>query len=165
METNPGLTYLNTMLYEKPAAYAFIDGSDAYPEVHGMVRFYPVADGVLVNAELYELPVSTPICSSNIFGFHIHDGRSCTGNAKDPFADAGLHFNPGGCQHPAHAGDMMPLFANYEGFAWYCYLSKRFKWGDILGRAVIVHDMPDDFHTQPSGNSGIKIACGIVKRS
>ena len=165
MELNPGLSYLNTLLYEMPAAYASIEGSSKYPNLHGMVRFYPVTDGVLVNAELYNLPVVSPICSNHVFGFHIHQGTSCSGNAQDPFADAGLHYNPGGCEHPAHGGDLPPLFATHEGFAWGVILSDRFKWGDILGHTVIVHDLPDDFRSQPAGNSGEKIGCGVIQKT
>lgn len=165
MEPNPGLYYLNTLLYGMPVAYADIKGSAAYPDINGIVRFYRVTDGVLVNAEIYDLPTAPPICGANVFGFHIHEGNSCTGNETDPFANAGGHFNPGGCEHPAHAGDLPPLFANHSGFAWYIVLTNRFKWGDIIGRTVIVHAMPDDFHTQPSGNSGTRIGCGIINRT
>lgn len=165
MEINPGLNYLQTLLYDMPAAYAQIQGSAEYPDLYGIVRFYPVADGVLVNPELYGLPVLTPICSNHIFGFHIHEGDACSGSRTDPFAAAGSHFNPGGCEHPAHAGDLPPLFATHDGFAWNAFLTDRFKWGDILGRTVIVHAMPDDFRSQPSGDSGTKIGCGVIMRT
>lgn len=165
MEINPGLSYFHTLLYGMPAAFAPIQGSSDYPNLHGIIRFYPVVDGVLVNAEIYGLPVQSPICSNHVFGFHIHEGTSCTGNESDPFADAKGHYNPGGCEHPAHGGDMPPLFATHEGFAWNAFLTDRFKWGDILGHAVIVHALPDDFRTQPSGDSGAKIGCGIITRT
>ena len=165
MEINPGLSYLNTLLYDMPAAYATISGNGNHPQLEGIVRFYPTVDGILINAEIYGLPVMSPICSNHIFGFHIHEGRTCTGNAEDPFADAGVHYNPGGCMHPAHGGDLPPLFATSEGFAWNVFLTDRFKWGDILGHTVIIHAMPDDFRTQPSGDSGAKIGCGIIRRS
>ena len=42
-------------------------------------------------------------------------------------------------------------------------LINKFKIKDIIGKVIIIHDMPDDFTTQPSGNSGTKIACGIIK--
>lgn len=164
METNPGLNYLNTLLYEMPAAFATIHGSSEYPKLHGIVRFYPVVGGVLVNPEIYGLPVENPICSNHVFGFHIHEGIACTGTNTEPFANAKGHFDPGGCEHPAHAGDMPPLFAAHDGFAWSAFLSDRFKWGDILGRTAIVHRNPDDFHTQPSGNSGPMIGCGIIEK-
>lgn len=162
METNPGLNYLQTLLSDMPAAFAQIGGSADYPDLYGIVRFFPTTDGVLVNAELYGLPVLTPICSNHVFGFHIHEDAPCTGTEADPFANAGSHYNPGGCEHPAHGGDLPPLFATQDGFAWSVFLTDRFKWGDILGRTVIVHGMPDDFRSQPSGDSGPKIGCGVI---
>ena len=165
MELYPGLNYLNTLLYEMPSAYAAIRGNSAHPGLYGIVRFYPVMGGVLVNPEIYGLPVETPVCSNHFFGFHIHESGPCTGNAENPFADAGEHYNPGGCAHPSHAGDLPPLFADHEGFAWSAVLSDRFKWGDILGRTVIVHSGPDDFHTQPSGNPGTMIGCGVIEKT
>jgi Cu-Zn family superoxide dismutase len=93
---------------------------------------------------------------------HIHEGGSCTGNAADPFADAGSHYNPEGCEHPAHAGDLPPLFSN-RGTAWGAVLTDRFSVGEISGKTVIIHLNPDDFTTQPAGNSGAKIACGVIR--
>lgn len=165
MNPNPTSRYFYTLLYEIPVAYATIYGSKKYPNLHGIVSFYPVADGILVNAEIYHLPVSPTICNNHIFGIHIHEGNSCTGNETDPFADSGMHFNPGGCEHPAHSGDLPPLFANNQGYAWNVFLSNRFKWGDIIGRTIIIHAQADDFRTQPSGDSGDKIGCGIIVSS
>lgn len=159
---NPGLLYLETALYHMPAAYAELIGNPGNGEIHGIVRFYSVDDGVLVNAEVYGLPISGMNCEDDIFGFHIHEGHSCTGNNSDPYADAGMHFNPMSCPHPAHKGDMPPLFGN-QGFAWMMYYTNRFSISDIIGRTVIVHSKPDDFSTQPSGNSGNKIACGTIQ--
>lgn len=158
---NPGLLFLETALYHMPAAYAEITGNPGNGEITGMVRFFPTDGGVLVNAEIYGLPTSDTNCAENIFGFHIHEGNSCTGNSDDPYADAGQHFNPALCPHPAHEGDMMPLFGS-QGFAWMMYYTERFSLPDIIGRTVIIHDKPDDFTSQPSGNSGSKIACGTI---
>ena len=158
---NPGLAFLETALYHMPAAYAEITGNPGNGEIAGMVRFYSAEDGVLVNADLYGLPTSDDECADNIFGFHIHEGRSCTGDSDDPYANAGSHYNPMSCPHPAHEGDMPPLFGN-DGFAWMIYFTDRFTIADIIGKTIIVHSDPDDFTTQPSGNSGSKIACGTI---
>lgn len=159
---NPGLLFLESALYHMPAAYAEITGNPGNGEITGIVRFYPAYGGVLVNAEIYGLPTSDTDCADNIFGFHIHEGNSCTGNSSDPYADAGQHFNPALCPHPAHKGDMIPLFG-VQGFAWMMYYTERFSIPDIIGRTVIIHDKPDDFTSQPSGNSGSKIACGTIQ--
>ena len=97
-----------------------------------------------------------------MFGIHIHEGTSCTGNETDPFADAKGHYNPNNCAHPYHAGDLPPVFSN-KGSAFNAVLTNRFHVREVLGRVVILHSMPDDFTTQPSGNSGEKIACGVIQ--
>lgn len=158
---NPGLQFLETALYHMPVAYAEITGNPGNGEITGIVRFFPADGGVLVNAEIYGLPTSDTDCAENIFGFHIHEGNSCTGNSDDPYADAGQHFNPALCPHPAHEGDLMPLFGA-QGFAWMMYYTERFSLPDIIGKTIIIHDKPDDFTSQPSGNSGSKIACGTI---
>jgi len=148
-------------LRNRPNAVAQMHGSQAYPEIQGTVSFYETRIGVLVVADISGLPKGQNGCEVNVFGMHIHEGNNCTGNEKDAFADAKGHFNPDGCPHPQHAGDLPPLFGN-SGFAWSAVLSDRFQLIDVLGRAVVIHRNPDDFVTQPSGNSGEKIACGII---
>ncbi len=71
---NPGRIYLETALTQMPAAYAELTGNPGTGEISGMVRFYPVGAGVLVNAEVYGLPVNPNPCGFDIFGFHIHEG-------------------------------------------------------------------------------------------
>ena len=151
-----------TILRKDPQAMAYIKGSYAYTSVFGTVRFYQTEGGVLVYAQIKGLPDSASPCRGRIFGFHIHEGTACSGNTSDPFADAMTHFNPCGCDHPYHAGDLPPLFGN-DGFALSIFLTNRFSIDDVAGKAIIIHDQPDDFTTQPSGNSGTKIACGIIR--
>ena len=145
-----------------PDARAIIEGSAKYPGLTGVVRFYQTRRGVLVFAEVSGLPEMAETCGNGIFGFHIHSGGSCTGDSADPFADALAHYNPGDCPHPAHAGDLPPLFSNH-GHAFQVFLTDRFTVREIIGRTVIVHSKPDDFTTQPSGNAGSKIACGRIR--
>lgn len=102
-------------------------------------------------------------CKGRIFGFHIHSGSRCSGNGSDPFADTDGHYNPGGCEHPYHAGDMPPLFGS-DGCAYLVFLTNRFTVNEVIGRTVVIHDMPDDFTSQPAGNAGNKIACGVICR-
>lgn len=147
-----------------PTAVAMVTGSGKYPNIEGTVRFYQISQGVVVLAEMFGLPSPKEKCEkSPIFGFHIHEGASCTGNGEDDFADAGMHYNPDDCYHPYHAGDMPPLFG-VGGMAFLSFLTDRFSVDEVIGRTVIILGSPDDFTTQPSGNSGEKIACGrIVK--
>lgn len=150
------------LLQRPPQAFAKIRGNGEHPNLRGIVRFYQTSSGVVVSAEIQGLPNPSGQCESPIFAFHIHSGGSCTGNSEDPFANAGTHFNPNNCLHPYHAGDMPPLFGA-DGSAFSMFLTNRFKLSDVIGKTVIIHSAPDDFTTQPSGNSGKKIACGVIE--
>ena len=132
-----------------------------YPNINGTITFKRKEDGVLVTAEIWGLPYKKNICDNEIFALHIHNGNSCTGNAIDSFANAGTHYNPNKCKHPEHAGDLPPLFGN-NGYAYLSTYTNRFSIDEIIGKVIIIHDKPDDFTSQPSGNSGNKIACGKI---
>lgn len=140
----------------KPQAIALISGENTTSAIKGTVKFYRQANCVLVVADISRLPHT----DNGFFGFHIHEGMSCVG--KD-FSDSKGHFNPDGTPHPRHAGDMPPLML-CGNKAYLSFLTDRFNIDEIIGRTVVIHDMPDDFTTQPSGNSGQKIACGIIKK-
>ena len=145
------------------SAKAHIKGNSEYPHIDGMVTFKETKDGVMVTAKIHGLPRSKNHCKGRFFGFHIHEGESCTGTRLDEFANAKSHLNPNQCPHPFHIGDLPPLLEN-NGYAYMTVLVNKFKIRDILGKVIIIHDMPDDFTSQPSGNAGEKIACGkIVK--
>lgn len=144
-----------------PHAVAYLNGSPDYPKIQATVEFYQTKAGVLVSAYASGLPTADDICKKPIFAMHIHSGSRCSGNETDYFADAMTHYNPNGCAHPYHAGDMPPLFG-VNGYAFSMFLTDRFSVKEVLGRTVIIHSNPDDFTTQPAGNSGEKIACGII---
>lgn len=148
-------------LNRRADAAACIKGSEKYPRIKGNVQFYRLCGCVLVKAEIENLPTEEKPCTESVFAFHIHEGTECSGNQDDYFADVKGHYNPFNCPHPYHAGDMPPLFG-VGGSAFLMFVTDRFKIEEVLGRAVIVHKMSDDFHTQPSGNAGEKIACGII---
>ena len=130
-------------------AKAHIKGGKNCPNIDGTVTFKETKKGVLVTAKINGLPQSKTNCTGRFFGLHIHDGTSCTGNATDEFANAKSHLNPTKCPHPFHIGDLPPLIEN-NGQAYMSVLINRFKIKDIMGKVVIIHDMPDDFTTQPS---------------
>jgi len=137
-------------------AIARVRGGSKYPRLNGVVRFYQQQGGVLVAAEVTGLPKT----DTGFFGCHIHEGRDCGGRN---FENTGSHFSSVSVGHPMHAGDLPPLLGN-EGRASLQVLTNRFRVEDIIGRTVIIHSQPDDFHTQPSGNAGEKIACGVIRR-
>ena len=153
--------YPESVFRRRANAAAFIKGSEKYPDIRGRVLFYQTRYGVIVCAEIMNLPGYTGACDSPIFAFHIHSGNLCKGNEKDSFAEAGMHYNPKECPHPYHAGDLPPLFGT-DGRAFSVFLTGRFTIREIIGKTVIIHSSPDDFKAQPSGNSGEKIACGII---
>ena len=140
-------------------AKAIIKGSSKYPNLHGIIYFKQMKNGVLVTLVVFNLPFEK--CKNEIYGFHIHEGTKCSGNNEDEFADVGSHFSTNDCQHPYHSGDMPPIFGN-NGYAYMSFFTNRFKLSEIINKAVIIHKNTDDLTTQPSGNSKEKIACGII---
>jgi superoxide dismutase, Cu-Zn family len=102
-------------------------------------------------------------------GFHLHEKGDCSspdGNS------AGGHFNPDGKPHgpqdaPHHAGDMPALKADGSGAAEAKFMlsgvSVGSGAGDVVGKGLIVHAQPDDYKTQPTGNAGARLACGVLK--
>lgn len=139
----------------RPNATAWIRGGNAHPRLRGMVRFFQQKDGVMVEVEVVGLPKS----ETGFFAFHIHEGGSCMGEG---FADTGGHFNPGMTVHPSHSGDLPPLLSDH-GKAYMKVFTDRFHVREVIGKTVVIHKNPDDFHTQPSGNAGMKIACGVIR--
>lgn len=154
--------FLNILYLNEPDACAQISGAPDYPDLYGSVLFYSALNGCLILTQLIGLPHSKELCSPRFLGFHIHEGAACSGNETDAFADAGTHFNPYDCPHPKHVGDLPPLLVN-DGIAWSLLYSSHFTVPEIMGRTVIVHSNADNFLSQPSGNSGKKIGCGVIQ--
>jgi Cu-Zn family superoxide dismutase len=130
----------------------------------GMVTFAGRGEKVQVSARVSGL---TP----GGHGFHIHEKGDCS--APDA-TSAGGHFNPGGQPHghpqrgEHHAGDMPMLMADAYGNATLNTELDSVRLDDgahgIIGKAVVIHAAPDDFTTQPTGNSGARVACGVITR-
>lgn len=154
---------LGTIMEMMPEAYAFIRGSKIYPDIAGEMFLYPLWEGTLVAVDVQGLPAGTSPCGKSIFGFHIHEGSRCLLLGDDYFGQTGSHYNPTDCPHPEHSGDFPPLFVSNGGKAFQIFYTDRFYPDEVVGKTVVIHDMPDDFHSQPSGNSGVKIACGEIR--
>ncbi len=101
-------------------------------------------------------------------GFHVHEKGDCS---SDDAMSAGGHLNPGGKRHgpPSgehHAGDLPAIKADANGVATVRVRVSGTLIGagpeDIAGKALVVHAAPDDYTTQPTGNSGARIACGVI---
>lgn len=82
--------------------------------------------------------------------------------SMQPFPNTGNHYNPDNVPHPEHVGDLPPLLSN-NGYAWMSFYTGRVNLNDVIGRSVVIHSMRDDFTSQPSGNSGDKIGCGVIE--
>lgn len=135
-------------------AIAHIRGGEQAPGIRGTVRFCQQREGVLICARIRGLPET----QSGFLGFHIHEGPDCRGR---DFSHTARHFNTDGTPHPRHGGDLPPLLY-CGGQARMCVLTDRFCLEEILGRTVVIHSGPDDFHSQPAGNASEKIACGVI---
>lgn len=149
--------FIQLLTSSRPAAIARIQGDTVSP-VRGLATFYNTsAGGVLVQVEVFHLPDQNNPGASGFFGMHIHENGNCT----PPFDQSGSHYNPTSQQHPFHDGDLPPLLSN-RGYAWTAFYDTRFGISDIVGRSLIIHENRDDFTTQPAGDSGKKIACGVI---
>lgn len=144
-------------------AVAYVEGGPLAPGITGVVEFRRFGNGTLVSARIKGLPESRPgTPPMGPHGFHIHELGDCQpGNPQDPFQAAGGHWNPTNQPHPFHAGDLPVLFANH-GTAITSVYTDRFKPRDVIGRAIVIHENPDDFRTQPTGASGRRLACGVI---
>lgn len=142
--------------FGRPVAVAHIKGGREFPLIKGNIQFYQLPSGVLLQAEISGLPNS----DSGFFGFHIHDGAVCAGPS---FSATGLHYSRVPALHPRHSGDLPPLLS-YNGNAYMAVITDRFSISEVMGRTVVIHSKQDDFKTQPAGNAGDKIACGVIQR-
>ncbi|HWQ11564.1 MAG TPA: superoxide dismutase family protein [Roseiflexaceae bacterium] len=142
---------------------------DAAGQVVGVARFTEDATGTVhVNVHVKGI-------APGLHGIHIHAIGVCDGTTPTPFSSAGGHFNPSGAEHglhnPAgpHAGDMPNLTVNGAGVG---HLNAKTDNAtlsasarsvfDADGSALVIHAMPDDQVTNPTGNSGGRIACGVI---
>lgn len=148
---------------ETKKAICKLTGSNEYPKLRGIVTFTQNEKNVLVRISIINFPVNKTTCLESIAGIHIHSGHSCTPRNNPAFTNALDHYNPNHCEHPYHAGDLGNLFINRNGSAFLMMLNDRFSVDEIIGKTVILHMNKDDFTTQPSGNSGNRIACGMIK--
>lgn len=134
--------------------------------VAGELNFDVADGGVRIFGTVTGLP------AGGQHGFHVHETGDCS--APDG-SSAGGHFNPAGAPHgdrhgdgPHHAGDMPNLDVAADGSAAVDQVLAGLEIAsaganDIVGRAVIVHAQADDYATQPTGNAGGRIACGVIE--
>lgn len=151
----------SSMSASEPDAVAKIAAASG-SSVTGTVTFFRLSNGgVHVDANIAGL---TP----GEHGFHVHEFGDCNGTNA---SRAGGHFNPTAMDHGSqdgehHAGDMQNMVADADGKAHYSgdFPSLAIGSGDrdVLGKSVIIHESPDDYKTQPAGNSGKRVGCGVI---
>jgi superoxide dismutase, Cu-Zn family len=131
-------------------------------KVTGEVTFQQAGDRVRMVANVAGLS------PNSVHGFHIHEVGDCS--APDG-SSAKSHFNPYGKPHgrgpERHAGDLPALKADARGRATLTVdldiVTLARGPADIVGRSVVVHAKPDDYATQPTGNTGARLACGVIR--
>src|SRR5207247_11286264 len=134
-------------------------------KVIGTVTFTEVADGVQVHAELAGL-------TAGDHGFHVHEFGDCS--APD-VSSVGAHFNPTNKPHAGpdaierHVGDMGNVEADASGKAKLEYVDHQISLTNdqqsVIGRSVVVHAKADDLKSQPAGDYGARVACGVSGRA
>lgn len=146
---------------EPPTAVAMLNPTSGQ-QANGMVRLAQEGDRVVVRARV------SGLAPNSEHGFHVHEKGDCS--APDA-SSAGEHLNPQGKPHGPpmgehHTGDLPSLKADASGVATTNFEVKGTLLGagatDLIGKALVVHADPDDYMTQPSGNSGKRIACGVI---
>ncbi len=134
--------------------------------VGGTLQVAAMTDGVHVSGQV------SGLAPNSDHGFHIHEKGDCS--AADA-GSAGGHFNPGGQPHgrigasPHHLGDQMNIHADANGNA---TVDAHFvgvtlgsgQPNDVMNRALVVHADPDDYTSQPAGNAGKRVACGVITK-
>ncbi|MGY0692441.1 superoxide dismutase family protein [Virgibacillus sp. FSP13] len=167
----PYMYYPYLMYYpvrnEAARTYAEIRGSELAPNLRGYVTFTDIPQGTEVSVELFGLPDYKPTVGDQApigpHGFHIHENGDCgSGEKPDPFQQAGGHWNPKNQPHGHHPGDFPVLFSN-NGYTRMSFFTDRFKSRNVIGKSVVIHQNPDDYRSQPSGNAGKRIGCGVIK--
>ena len=149
--------------FQEPSAICQINPANG-TSVHGEVEFFQKNNKVIINVEVQGL-------SYGLHAIHIHEFGDCSSfDAKS----AGGHWNPNNKKHGEwgseshHKGDIANLFADSSGNSSLKFETELWCLGckdesyNILGKSIIIHQGLDDFHSQPSGNAGKRIGCGII---
>jgi Cu-Zn family superoxide dismutase len=166
------LTFFTVLLLFFSVAYGQASSQTAKAELYNIERekvgtatLTETPQGVLIKAELWKLPPGT-------HAFHIH----AVGKCEPPsFTAAGGHFNPFGKGHGImnskglHAGDLPNIHVGTDGKLTFEVLASQVTLGkgqnsifDDDGSSLVIHEKPDDYKSDPAGEAGPRIACGVI---
>src|SRR5579864_8301202 len=147
------------------SAQAVLQPAKDTPGFSGRVTFYQAGSQVRVVADV------TGVSPPGNHGFHVHENGKCERDPGKDFATAGGHFNPAGTPHACpdasshHAGDLGNIVINADGTGHLDVTTSALSLSgatSVVGRAMILHAAPDDCTTQPTGNAGGRLACGVI---
>ena len=150
---------LTTGCLAAPRASAQLKGTQPESKISGTATVSPAADGVKITIRVAHVPPGA-------HGIHIHE----KGNCGDTGKAAGGHFNPQSAPHGflpkdgaahAHAGDMGNIQVGADGTGALALTLPGLTVDGVVGRAIILHEKVDDF-SQPTGNAGGRIGCGVI---
>ena len=145
--------------YGRPAAIAQIQGGPESPRLSGTVTFFPADTGTIVVADVAGLPMEVIPCAGGVLAsISMRERPAPARNLQIPAAT----FYPGGCRIPIMPGICRPSFPAMGRRIWPCSPGVPHPGGSWP--LVVIHSGPDDFTTQPAGNSWQKIACGVIRK-
>jgi Cu-Zn family superoxide dismutase len=162
------LVWTTTVFAQSATQSAHADIVNAHGQKIGIATIHRADGGIRIDIQVSQLPLGS-------HGIHIHTAGKCEGPG---FTSAGAHFNPTSKKHGKdnpegpHAGDLLNIQVEASGDAKASLLDPNITLGDgpnsIFhegGTAIVIHEKADDYKTDPAGNSGARIACGVIERS
>src|SRR5262252_6198105 len=163
----PALLVATSTSVQSSSSAAHADFINAQGQKIGTALITQTANGVKIDVNVAQLPAGT-------HAFHIHAVGKCE---VPDFKSAGGHFNPAGKQHGKdnpngpHAGDMLNFEVGADGTAKFSIVNTSVTLEEGVnslfhqaGTALVIHERADDYKTDPAGNAGNRIACGVVQK-